>query len=101
MKILWFSFLNNIFFIFSKKIFFFDFLFYFIFSFLLFLCFLIGSDGPPYCSIEMWKLEQNGRHNGHAFILATCHFCDELVKLTEDFTAAKLLLKKLKHHLGV
>ena len=33
------------------------------------------------CSIEMSKLQQNGKHNGHAFILAPCHVCDEFVKL--------------------
>ena len=32
-------------------------------------------------SIEMFKLEQNGRHNGHALILARSHVCDEFVKL--------------------
>ena len=32
------------------------------------------------CSIEMPKLQENGRHD-HAFILASCHVCNELVKL--------------------
>ena len=50
------------------------------------------------CSIEM----SNGSHNGHAFILATCHACDELVKLYGlEFHGRKILLKKLKHHLGL
>ena len=31
-------------------------------------------------SIEMSKLQQNGRHNVHEFALAPCHVCDELVK---------------------
>ena len=30
--------------------------------------YLIGN-----CSIEMSNLQQNGRHNGHAFISAPCH----------------------------
>ena len=54
------------------------------------------------CSIEMSNLQQNGSHNGHAFILATCHVCDELVKLYGlEFHGRKILLKKLKHHLGL
>ena len=49
----------------------------------------------------MSKLRRNGRHTGHAFILAPCHVSNELVKLLNwDFTAVKLLLKKPKHHLG-
>ena len=31
------------------------------------------------CSIKISKLQQNGRHNGHAFIWAFCHVSDELV----------------------
>ena len=58
------------------------------------------------CSIEMPKLQQNERHNGHAFILAPFHVCDELVKLrglefygrkviiTKDKTPPRALLKK-------
>ena len=34
-----------------------------------------------HCYLEMPKLLQIGRHSGHAFILAPCHVCDELVKL--------------------
>ena len=33
------------------------------------------------CSIEMSKLQQNGRHNDYAFILTPCHVCNEIVKL--------------------
>ena len=29
-------------------------------------------------SAEMSKLQQDGRHNGHAFILVPCHVSDEL-----------------------
>ena len=33
------------------------------------------------CSIEMSNLQQNGRHNDHEFIFASCHVCDGLAKL--------------------
>ena len=32
------------------------------------------------CPIKISKLQQNGRHNGHAFIWASRHVSDELVK---------------------
>ena len=47
------------------------------------------------CSIEMSKLQQNGRHNGHAFILALCHVCNELVKLNGlEFHGRKLIIEE-------
>ena len=49
------------------------------------------------CSIEMSNSQQNGRHNGHAFILASCHACDELVKLHSlEFHGHKLIIKEAK-----
>ena len=47
------------------------------------------------CSIEMSKLQQNGRQNGHAFVLAPCHVCDELVKLHGlEFHGRKIVIEK-------
>ena len=47
------------------------------------------------CSIEISKLQQNGRHNGHAFILGPCHVCDELVKLHGlEFHGHKIIIKE-------
>ena len=41
----------------------------------------------------MSKLQQVGRHNGHAFILAPCHVCDELVKLYGlEFHGLKIII---------
>ena len=52
------------------------------------------------CSIEISKLQQNGKLNGNAFILAPCHIFNEFVKLHSlEFNGHKLLLKKLKHQL--
>ena len=49
------------------------------------------------CSIEMSKLQQNGRHNGHTFILAPCHVCNELVKLHElEFHDLKFIIEEAK-----
>ena len=45
----------------------------------------------------MSKLQQNGRHNGHAFILVPCHVCDELVKLHGlEFQGRKIIIKEAK-----
>ena len=49
------------------------------------------------CSIEMSKLQQNGRHKGHAFILAACHVCNELVKLDGlEFYGHKTVIEEAK-----
>ena len=49
------------------------------------------------CSIEMSKLQQNGRFNGHAFVLATCHVCDKLVKLHGlEFHGRKIIIDEAK-----
>ena len=49
------------------------------------------------CSIEMSKLQENGRHNGHAFILAPCHVCIELVKLHSlEFQGRKIIIEEAK-----
>ena len=49
------------------------------------------------CSIEISKLQQNGRHNGHAFILAPCHVCNELVKLHGlEFYGRKIIIEEAK-----
>ena len=49
------------------------------------------------CSIEMSKLQQNGRHNGHAFILAPCHISNELVKLYGlEFHCRKIIIEVAK-----
>ena len=49
------------------------------------------------CSIEMSKLEQNGRHNGHAFILAPCHVSNELVKSDGlEFHGCKIIIEEAK-----
>ena len=48
----------------------------------------------------MSNLQQNGGHNGPAFILAPCHVCEELVKLHGlEIMTVKLLLKMVKHHI--
>ena len=48
-------------------------------------------------SIEMSKLQQNGRQNSHAFILALCQVCDELVKLHGlEFHGRKIIIKEAK-----
>ena len=49
------------------------------------------------CSIEMSKLEQSGRHNGHAFILAPCHVSNELVKSDGlEFHGCKIITEEAK-----
>ena len=49
------------------------------------------------CSIEKSKLLQNGRHNSHAFILALCHVCNELVKLHGlEFYGRKIITEEAK-----
>ena len=49
------------------------------------------------CSIEMPKLQQDGRHKGHGFILAPCHFCNELVKLHGlEFHGHKIIIEEAK-----
>ena len=49
------------------------------------------------CSIEISKLQQNGRHNGHAFILAPCHICNELLKLHDlEFHNRKIIIEQDK-----
>ena len=43
------------------------------------------------------KLEQNGRHNGHAFILAPCHVSNELVKSDGlEFHGCKIIIEEAK-----
>ena len=50
----------------------------------------------------MSKLQQNGRHDGHAFILAPCHVCNELVKLHGlEFEGRKIIIEKPKDHQGL
>ena len=45
----------------------------------------------------MSKFQQNGRHNSYAFILAPCHFCDELVKLHGlGFPGRKIIIEEAK-----
>ena len=45
------------------------------------------------CSIQMSNLQQNGKHNGHPFILAPCHVWDELVKLHGlEFHGRKIII---------
>ena len=45
----------------------------------------------------MSNLQQNGRHNGHAFILAPCHVCDELAKLHgSEFHSRKIIIEEAK-----
>ena len=47
------------------------------------------------CSIEMSKLQQNG--SGHAFILATCHVCNELAKFHGlEFHGRKIIIEEAK-----
>ena len=49
------------------------------------------------CSIEMSKLQHNGKHNGHGFILAPCHVCNELVKLHDlEFQGRKIIIEEAK-----
>ena len=49
------------------------------------------------CSIKMSNLQQNGRHNGHAFILAPFHVCDKLVKLHSfEFHGRKIIIEEAK-----
>ena len=49
------------------------------------------------CSIEISKLQRNGRHNGHAFILAPCDVCNELVKLHGlEFQGLKIIIEEAK-----
>ena len=45
----------------------------------------------------MSNLQQNGRYNGQAFILAPRHVCDELVKLHGfEFHGCKIIIEKAK-----
>ena len=47
--------------------------------------------------IEMSKLQQNGRHNGHVFIPAPCHVYDDLAKLHGlEFNGRKNIIKEAK-----
>ena len=47
--------------------------------------------------VEMSKLQQNGRHNCHASILAPCHVCSELVKLHGlEFHGRKIIIEDAK-----
>ena len=49
------------------------------------------------CSIEMSKLQQNRRHNSHAFILAPSNVCNELVKLHGlKFYGHKIIIEEAK-----
>ena len=49
------------------------------------------------CTIEMSNLQQNGRHNGHVFILAPCHVYNELVKLHGlEFHCRKIIIEEAK-----
>ena len=49
------------------------------------------------CSIEMSKLQQNGRLNGNAFILAPCYVFNELVKLHSlEFNGRKIIIEEAK-----
>ena len=49
------------------------------------------------CSIEMSKLQQNGRHNVHAFILALCHVCNEPLKLHGlEFQVRNIIIEEAK-----
>ena len=44
----------------------------------------------------MSKLQQNGRHSSHAFVLLPCHVCDELVKLHGlEFHVRKSIIEDL------
>ena len=45
----------------------------------------------------MSNLQQNGSHNGHVFILARYHVCDELVKLHGlEFQGRNFIIEKAK-----
>ena len=45
----------------------------------------------------MPKLQQNGRHNGHAFNLAPYYVCDELVKLHgSEIHDLKIIMEEAK-----
>ena len=45
----------------------------------------------------MSKLQQNGRHSSHAFVLLPCHVCDELVKLHGlEFHVRKSIIEEAK-----
>ena len=45
----------------------------------------------------MSNLQQNGSHNGHVFILAPYHVCDELVKLHGlEFQGGNFIIEKAK-----
>ena len=45
----------------------------------------------------MSNLHQNGTHNCHAFILASCHVCDGLVKLHGlKFHGPKIIIEEVK-----
>ena len=49
------------------------------------------------CSIETSKLQQNGRHNNRAFILAPCLVCNELAKLHGlEFHGRKIISEEAK-----
>ena len=49
------------------------------------------------CSIEMFKSQQNGNDNGHAFILARYHVCNKFVKLHGlEFHGRKIIIEKAK-----
>ena len=49
------------------------------------------------CSIEMSKLQQNGRLNSNAFILAPCHVSNELVELHSlGFNDRKIIIEEAK-----
>ena len=48
------------------------------------------------CFIKMLNLQQYG--NGHAFILAPSHVCDELVKLHDlKFNSRKIIIEEAKN----
>ena len=52
--------------------------------------------------IEIYKLQQNKNYNGHAFTLAACHVCDDIVKLHGlEFDRRKIIIEGAKHHLGL
>ena len=49
------------------------------------------------CSIEMSKLQKNGRHNGHRFVLTPFRVCNELVKLHDlEFQGCKIIIEEAK-----
>ena len=50
------------------------------------------------CSIKLPNLQQNGRHNGHAFILAPYHVCHVFLKKLHGlkFHGPKIIIEEAK-----